>query len=451
MKKCRASWIALGCTLGLIIGCQTEAPAPEATKAEAPAKAQAAVRGVDAVNKVIRIGALNDESGPAAVIGKPFAAGKRILAAQVNAGGTNILPAGWKIELVEKDHGYNPGKSEAAYKEIKDQVLFIGTSFGTPNTLPLRPYLQQDNMVAFPASLSSAMAGFEHTPPAGAAYTLEAMRAMDWIVESAGGADKVKVGIIYDQTDYGKDGYAGLKAAAEHYKTAIAAEQTIAPGQKDFTAVIGALKKAGATHVLLTVLASSTGPILGTSAKMGYMPTWVGQTPSWIDPFFAHPQLPAQIFAKFVWLSGMPFWGEPVPGMDNFLAAYEKYGKPMKARPDFYTMMSYIQGRLALEAANQALLAEGGALNPDTYMTALRNIDGWNAGGMIKPISLKAFPYVTATQVRILKPDFEKKSWSVVADYAEAASMAKPAAPAAPAEKAAQAAAPEAAKEAAAQ
>jgi hypothetical protein len=64
---------------------------------------------------------------------------------------------------------------------------------------------------------------------------------------------------------------------------------------------------------------------------------------------------------------------------------------------------------------------------------------------------LKAFPYVTATQVRILKPDFEKKSWSVVADYAEAASMAKPEAPADPAEKDAQAAAPEAAKEAAAQ
>ena len=83
---------------------------------------------------------------------------------------------------------------------------------------------------------------------------------------------------------------------------------------------------------------------------------------------------------------------------------------------------------MALEAANQALAA--GPLNPDTYMTALRAIDGWDAGGMVKPISLKAFPYVTATQVRVLKPDFEKKSWTVVSDYAEPASMAKEAAPA---------------------
>lgn len=433
MKRMFKGWMALGCTLGLLVGCQAEAPAPEAKKVEEPAKvAPAAARGVDAANKVIRIGALNDESGPAALLGKPFAAGKRILAAEVNAGGTGILPEGWTVQLVEKDHGYNPGKSEAAYKEIKDQVLFLGTSFGTPNTLPLRPYLQQDNMVAFPASLSSAMASFEHTPPAGASYTFEAMRAMDWIVEGAGGADKVKVGIVYDQTDYGKDGHAGLMAAVKHYGTAIAVEQTIAPGQKDFTAVVGALKKAGATHVLLTVLASSTGPILGTAAKMGFMPTWVGQTPSWIDPFFAHPQLPAQIFTKFVWLSGMPFWGEPVPGMDKFLAAYETHGKPLGARPDFYTMMSYIQGRLALEAANQALAL--GPLNPDTYMTALRNIDGWNAGGMIQPVSMRTFPYQTATTVRILKPDFEKKSWTVVADYAEAKSMVKEEPPAKKAE-----------------
>ena len=37
---------------------------------------------------------------------------------------------------------------------------------------------------------------------------------------------------------------------------------------------------------------------------------------------------------------------------------------------------------------------------------------------MIQPISLKSFPYVTGTKTRILKPDFEKKSWTVVAPYA---------------------------------
>ena len=437
MKKVSISGLGILIAMGMALGCQPETPAvPEKAAAPAAAKEEAApaaaLRGVDMEKKVIRVGTLNDESGPAAIIGKPFAIGKRVLAAQVNAGGSGVLPEGWTVELIEKDHGYNPGKAEAAYKEIKDQVLFIGTSFGTPNTLPLQPFLKQDNMVAFPASLSSAMASFELTPPVGASYSVEAMRAVDYAVESAGGADKVKMAIIYQQDDFGKDGLAGLKKAAEHHKVAVVAEQAIAPGQKDFTAVIGALKQGGATHVLMTVLASSTGPILGTAMKMKYMPTWLGQTPSWIDPFFAHPQLPAVLFSKFLWVSGATYWGEQVPGMDTFLAAFKEHAGAAGARPDFYTMMSYLQGRLALEAAGQALAAKD--VTPAGYLKALRAIEGWNAGGMVQPVSLKAFPYVTGTTTRILKPDFEKKTWSVVSGYAAPASMAA-AAPAAPAKE----------------
>ena len=117
--------------------------------------------GIDPQGKVIRIGVLNDESGPVASIGRPFAIGKRILARQVNAGGSGLLPEGWTVQLVERDHGYDAQRAVKFYDEIRGQVLFIGHSFGTPNTLPLRPLLERDHLVAFPASLSSRMAEFE--------------------------------------------------------------------------------------------------------------------------------------------------------------------------------------------------------------------------------------------------------------------------------------------------
>lgn len=397
-----------------------KAAADPATGDKAVDTPAAKVRGIDADKKVLRIGMLNDESGPAAAIGQPYALGKRILAAQVNAGGSGILPEGWKVELVERDHGYDPGRAEQAYKEIKDDVYFIGTSFGTPATLPLRPFLQQEDMLAFPASLSSEMAADEHTPPVGPSYEMEAMRAMDWAVESAGGADKVKAAIVADQTDYGKDGVKGWKAAAAHHKVEIVAEQTIAPGQKDFTAVIAALKSAGATHVLLTVLPSSTGPILGTAAKMKVGPVWIGNTPSWVDAFFAHPQLPAPVFANFHWVTGLPYWGESLPGMDKFLAAYEAHGKD-KGRPDFYILVSYLQGRAQLEAAKRAI--EKGDLSPQGYREALHSLEDYTADGLLQPFNLKKVPYVTSTRTRVLKPDFDKKTWSVAADYAEPKSL----------------------------
>lgn len=410
----------------------------EATGAEKAAEkapdtpALKAGKGVDTTAKLIRIGALNDESGPGAAIGKSFVVGKKILAAQINAGGTALLPEGWKVELIDKDHGYDPSKAQQHFSAIKDDVLFIATSFGTPNTLPLRPFLEKESIVAFPASLSSQMAEFEFTPPIGAPYTYEAMRAVDWAVERAGGADGVKFGIVYDQTDYGKDGLDGLKKAAGQHGVEIVAERPIKPGQKDFTADISALSSAGATHVLLTVLPSSTGPLLGTAAAMKFAPTWIGNTPAWIDAFFAHPKLPAPVFANFYWAGGLPYWGEKVPGMDAFLAAYKAHGKDL-GRPDFYILLSYAQGLVALEAARRAI--EAGDITRAGYVKALRGIEKFDAGGLIQPVNLKNMPYVTGTQVRILKPDFEAKTWTVAGGYAEPKGIGaadEAAAPAAP-------------------
>ncbi|MAF66220.1 MAG: hypothetical protein CMJ84_11265 [Planctomycetes bacterium] len=372
--------------------------------------------GVDAGERVLQLGCLNDVSGPGAAIGVPYALGKRVLAAQINAGGSGLLPEGWTVELVERDHAYNPQSSVQAYREIRGEVLYLATSFGTPNTLPLLDMLAADTMVAFPASLSSEMAKNASTPPIGPSYRLEAARAMDWAVEQAGGAEAVKAGIVYQQDDYGKDGQAGwLNQAALHGVT-ITSEQTVAPGQKDMTAVITALKDAGATHVLLTTIPSATGPILGTAAQLEYAPIWIGSTPSWIDAFFKPDVIPSSVFESFYWVTGLPYWNEPVPGMNKFMAAWEAHGKD-QGEPDFYVMMSYLQGLTGIEAFRRGL--EAGDVSREGFLAALHEITDFTGGGMLQPISYAASPYVAGTLTRILRPDFTAGSWTVVAPFAE--------------------------------
>ena len=424
------------CTcLGLLLsGCKEEAakapsePGPktsvEAKKPAEPAKpALKAGRGVDVEKKVIRIGALNDESGRAAAIGRPYALGKRVLAARINAGGSGLLPEGWKVELVERDHGYNPQKAVQGYNDISKEVLFLATSFGTPNTLPLRPWLKRDKMVAFPASLSSKMAEHDYTPPLGPPYSIEAMRAVDWVVEQAGGADKVKAGVVFQQDDYGKDGLEGWKTAAAKAGVKVVSEQAVAPGQKDVTAVVTALKDAGATHVLLVTLPSGTGPILGTAAQLQYKPIWIGNTPAWIDRFFDPKVIPAAVLGNFYWMNGLPFWAEEVPGMDAFLRAWSEHGEKLGA-PDFYVLVSYIQGLTQIEAARLAI--EAGDITREGFAKAMKSLKAWTAGGMIQPLDLNSTPYVTSTKTRVLKPDFAKRSWTVTAGYAEPSAAAKP-------------------------
>jgi ABC-type branched-subunit amino acid transport system substrate-binding protein len=369
-------------------------------------------KGVDATKKVITLGALNDESGPAAPVGKGFAQGKRI-AVQV-ANEENMLGDGWKLELIERDHGYNPQKSVQSYMEIKDDVLFIATSFGTPNTLPLRPMLDRDKIMAFPASLSSKMAEHKNTPPLGPSYEYEAMRGMDWAVEHAGGADKVKAGIIYQQDDYGLDGKRGWENAAKHHGVTIVKMATIVRGQKDFSAVVTGLKEVGATHVLITALPSATGPILGTAAQLQFMPTWIGNTPAWLDRFFDPKVIPPAVFVNFHLIGGLPYWGEQVPGMDKFLAAFKKYGKGL---PDTYILYSYIQGLVMIEGVKRAI--EAGDVTRPGYAKALATLDSFTAEKMLQPLTLSTFPYVTGTKTRVLKPVMDKHTWTEVAPYAE--------------------------------
>jgi ABC-type branched-subunit amino acid transport system substrate-binding protein len=239
---------------------------------------------------------------------------------------------------------------------------------------------------------------------------------MDWVVASSQDKATIKAGVVYQKDDYGKDGLAGWKEAAKKYGVTIVSEQSVAPGQKDMTAAVNALKEAGATHVLLTVLPSATGPILGTAAKMKYMPTWVGNTPAWIDVFFSPKVIPSVVFGNYYQMSGLPFWGEDLPGMKEFEASFAKYGG--ESRKDQYILISYIQGMATLEVASQAI--QKGDISREGYAKALSVVDNWNANGLIQPLNFKSFPYATGTQTRVLKPDFEKGSWTVTADYAAA-------------------------------
>ena len=406
-------------------GCKSKDTKPTPDPVQDPSKAQDAAsgaapglqhdKGVDPAKKRVTIGALNDETGAAAVIGKPYALGKRVLVEAVNAGSISALSPGWTVELLEKDHGYDPSKAQQAYAALENDVLFIATSFGTPNTLPLRPALEKDKMVAFPTSSSSKMAEFELTPPPGVSYDVEARRAMDWAVAHAGAAKKVKAAIVYQQDDYGEDGLAGWKAGAETHGVTIVSEQVVTPDLQDFAPIALALKKAKANYVLLTTLPSATGGVLANAAQLHYTPVWIGNTPAWIDAFFDPEVLPPAVLDNFHWVTGLPYWGEDVPGMKDFVAAWEQY-KPADASPDFYTLMSYLQGVFALEAARRAI--EAGDVTRQGYLRALHDLESFDAGGMMAPLDYGDVPYTVGTQARILAPKLGERSWTSVADYA---------------------------------
>ena len=367
--------------------------------------------GIDVESRVLRIGILNDLSGPAATIGRPLQTGLEMLYRQVNAGG-GLLPEGWTVEWVTRDHGYNPQQSVQMYNEISEDVLYLGLSMGSSMTLPLHPMLDRDGMLAIPASLSSRTARNEHTPVVTPTYKTEAMRGVDWAVSEAGSA--VKLGIVYQQDDYGADALEGFELEADFHGAEIVSRQAVAPGQSDFTAIVTALESSGAEYVLISVLPSGTGPLLGTAAQLGYAPVWMGSAPAWLDAFFDPDVIPPGVFERFHLLGNLRYWGEHVPGMDAFLEAFEAYGGG--AEPDVYVMAGYLFGSVGIEAARRAI--EAGDPSREGLLAAVKTIRGWDVHGLYIPIDLSTVPYDASRLVRVMRPRMGQRSWEVVADYA---------------------------------
>jgi len=372
------------------------------------------VPGVDLKNKTITLGALNDESGPAALASIPFALGKRLLVEQVNSGRSKMLPPGWRLKLEERDHQFNNELAMRQMNEIKDDVFMVATCYGTATVLAIRPYLSRHNIVAFPAALSSRIASFEYTPSLGVTNRHEAMSAMNWALEDAG-TPTIRAGIIYQQDDYGLDGLQGWREAAAFQGFRIQTEHSYSAGQKDFTQAVKALQDDGVTHVLLTTIPSATRQILRAAEAMDFRPQWIGNTGSWSDKFFTSPSVPRTQVDNYALVTSMPIWGEDLPFMKGFLAAYREFGPKVGAfEPDSYLMLSYLQGAIALKILNMTIT--GGEITRENYLqnlSMLKNIDVFGKPGGAANDSEPSSK--TGFKMRVFRP--AASSWKVDKSY----------------------------------
>jgi branched-chain amino acid transport system substrate-binding protein len=159
--------------------------------------------------KTIKIGNMNPYSGPASAYG---AIGKSISAywKMVNDhGGIN----GHKIEFISYDDGYSPPKTvEMARKLVEqDQVLIVFQSLGTPTNTAIHKYMNAKKVpqlfVATGATKWNDPKHYPWTMGWQPNYQTEGRIYAEHILKNN---PKAKIGILYQNDDYGKDYVKGL-------------------------------------------------------------------------------------------------------------------------------------------------------------------------------------------------------------------------------------------------
>jgi len=158
----------------------------------------------------IKIGNTNPYSGPASAygtIGKTIAAYFKMVNEQ---GGIN----GRKVNFISYDDGYSPPKTvEMARKLVEqDQVLFLFQTLGTPPNTAIQKYMNMRKVpqmhVATGATKWDDPKNFPWTMGWQPNYQTEAKIYAQYIMKEKPNA---KIGILYQNDDYGKDYLKGIK------------------------------------------------------------------------------------------------------------------------------------------------------------------------------------------------------------------------------------------------
>jgi ABC-type branched-subunit amino acid transport system substrate-binding protein len=347
--------------------------------------------GVDTATKTITLGVLTPLSGPVALIGKPLTNGQQTYFNSLNAG-SGI--DGWKVTLLQRDDQYSPQLHVQFYNEIASQVAMIGQSLGSPTTLAIQQLADQAGIVVGAATQSSSWVTDKVMAVLGSPYAIDDANGIDYIVNQQGKKD-AKIGVIYQNDEYGQDGIRGYDAAKSAYSFNDAARASYAATDTDFTSQVLAMKNAGAQYVFLVAVPSAAGKIIGTAAALHYAPTWVLQGPAWSEYLMTKngtiedtadktPLYPVLSGGNVLVLGYEAQWGDTsVPGMAKFLSNTTTYGNGQI--PDYYYEYGYAMAEV--EAAILKKAIESGDLTRAGILNAKLNLGTVDLGGLLPSVN----------------------------------------------------------------
>ena len=348
----------------LVMGCANRASAPGVSE-----------------DKIL-IGNVQDLSGPMKELGAVLPAGSNLYFKYINEqGGVHDR----QIEMMVEDHQYNPQKAVAAAKKLieKDQVFCLYQVIGTSPCEAIRPILAESGIpLVAPATQSGSMSDMSrvaaelifHTDTG---YDKQTGILVDYILSQDSNA---KIGLIYQDDDYGENVLKG--AAAAEARTGISIQrEAYQRGATDFAGQVANLMKGGATQVIIAGVVKEPIIVMKTAAAMGYAPQFFGTSPT-MDHRVALAAGPAGegfIASNFAYL-----WNSDVPTAVLYRELCEKYEVP-----EAYMGMYHFYGFATAQVLVEGLKRAGPYPTRNRLVNALETFNKWDEG---------AFPPITYSQ-----------------------------------------------------
>ena len=280
-----------------------------------------------ATDTEIKIGNIMPYSGPASaygVIGKTEAAYFRMIN---DKGGIN----GRKINFVTYDDAYSPPKAVEQVRKLveSDEVLAVFNPLGTPSNIPVQKYLNSRKVpqlfVASGATKWNDPGNFPWTMGGQPSYQSEARIYAKYLMKEKPDA---RIGVLYQNDDFGKDYLKGLKDGLGAKASMIAAEESYETSEPTIENHIVKLKAAGVDVFISITTPKFAAQAIKRIAELDWKPLHIVSSVSAsvggvIKPAgFENAQ--GILSAAYAKDGSDPQWDSD-PGMKKFFAFLEKY------------------------------------------------------------------------------------------------------------------------------
>jgi branched-chain amino acid transport system substrate-binding protein len=188
-------------------------------------------------------------------------------------GGVN----GRKIKYIVDDDAYDPAKSVPLVRQLitQDNVFAIFNELGTAVNLATREYINQQNVPDLFVATGSSHWGSDYKQ-----FKWTIGWQPDYVSESKIYAKDIlknhpsaKIGVLYQNDDYGKDYLNGLRAGlADKATTMIVDAESYESTAADVSSQVAALKAKGADLLFVGAIPKYAAQAIAGAAKLGWKP-----------------------------------------------------------------------------------------------------------------------------------------------------------------------------------
>jgi ABC-type branched-subunit amino acid transport system substrate-binding protein len=350
-----------------VSGCSTKAPESSGGGGGEAADVQTDV-GVE--GETIRLGVLTDLTGVFDALGKDITNANELFWKD------NKVCDTYSVELDVQDTGYVPQQGVQLYSGMKDNILAMQQTIGSPINTALAPEYEADQIVNFPSAWSKTLTEIPGTGVVGATYDVEIANGYDYLFKEGLLKEGDTVGHIYFEGEYGANGLAGTQAVAAE-KGLKVIEAQIKSTDQDMSSQITQFKAAGVNLIALTVAPGQLASVATVAESQGLDVPILGSNPVFAPGLLDGPAAN--------WLKSHLYVASPVSSFDAHPEQLEEY---QAAYPDATPSLGVVVGFGVSEIMKQVLDAacENGDLTRAGLVEAFEGLEEVDTGGLVVPI-----------------------------------------------------------------